>query len=622
MALTRAQLLAGNSSQGTVLPGQVQGVTAGPGVTIDAAGVLSLNGNDPAFNGFVKTNNASAFNAFIWPNVDGSAGQQLTTNGSGTLSWSDPDGIPWTQKGQLVAATGSGSANQTLVNVGTDGQILIADSGTASGLNYTSNYVATGGSTSAAYMPAGTTLARPATPPDGSLRYNSTLTAMEFYNGSSWVGVGGGIPDLGLNLNTTNSLLKAATPYATTPPTAGAAAGQAINGSLYWDTEYGAMFVRYTDANATSQWVMINGNNVTTGALDFPAGPVGGTTYAAPNGLIYTYDGTKGVWTCPAGAQLGLGLATNGGFIKVSIPVASTPPATGTGAAQAMDGSLYWDDVLGALFIRYNDGTTTQWVQTTPSGGGVSSLTASAPLASSGGNTPNITAALATAAQAAAGTSGVVLMTPQFAVPKDASGMTGAALIPGGTNAQQPGSPVGGMFRYNTDLNPDSMEFYDATQSLWIPLATLPQLQGVALDAYSSFSAADGGGAFTFTPQSPGFAIRNTITVPAGYTNFIVYSSVAFVTVYNSTGNNASTYNAVYQNGASAGGAAGQLSYQAVANGDQANFNASQTGSSTFSVATSLATTSNTFNQVIWQTGSTGTIRPFDSSIVVLAWTI
>ena len=186
MALTRAQLLAGNSSQGTVLPGQVQGVTAGPGVTIDAAGVLSLNGNDPAFNGFVKTNNASAFNAFIWPNADGSAGQQLTTNGSGTLSWSDPDGIAWTQKGQILAATGSGSANQTLVNVGTNGQILIADSATTSGLNYTSNYVATGGATTAALMPAGTTAQRPSAPTSGSLRYNSSLTSMEFYNGSSW----------------------------------------------------------------------------------------------------------------------------------------------------------------------------------------------------------------------------------------------------------------------------------------------------------------------------------------------------------------------------------------------------------------------------------------------------
>ena len=60
----------------------------------------------------------------------------------------------------------------------------------------------------------------------------------------------------------------------------------------------------------------------------------------------------------------------------------------------------------------------------------------SAPIVSSGGTNPIISATLATAPQAAAGTSAVTLMTPQFAVPKDASGMTGAALLPGGTQVQ------------------------------------------------------------------------------------------------------------------------------------------------------------------------------------------
>ena len=61
--------------------------------------------------------------------------------------------------------------------------------------------------------------------------------------------------------------------------------------------------------------------------------------------------------------NLGLGTAINGTNIAVSIPALATPPATGTGATQAMTGSMYWDNNLGALFYRYNDGTTTQWVQ-------------------------------------------------------------------------------------------------------------------------------------------------------------------------------------------------------------------------------------------------------------------
>ena len=132
----------------------------------------------------------------------------------------------------------------------------------------------------------------------------------------------------------------------------------------------------------------------------------------------------------------------------------------------------------------------------------------------------------ASLAEAAAGTINTKFSSPQTAVPKDASGMAGAAIIPGGADGTRPGTPSGGMFRYNTDLSPDSMEFYDAGQSAWIALATLPQLQGVAFDVYSNFLAADnkfGGGVTTDLPVVPAFTVQNQITVPAGYTNFICY---------------------------------------------------------------------------------------------------
>lgn len=90
MALTRAQLLMGNGNQGTVLNGQVQGVTAGSGVQISGTGVLSINGTDPTFNGFIKTNNSNAYNAYVWPSGPlPTPGQQLTLlNSSGDLGWS------------------------------------------------------------------------------------------------------------------------------------------------------------------------------------------------------------------------------------------------------------------------------------------------------------------------------------------------------------------------------------------------------------------------------------------------------------------------------------------------------------------------------------------------------
>jgi hypothetical protein len=177
-------LLAGNSTQGVTLPGQPQGVTAGTGVSISPTGVLSID-LGPTFNGFIKTNSASAYNAYVWPGSAGTAGQQLQTDGSGGLTWADSDGIPWTAKGQLIVGTGVGT--DVLLNPGTDTAVLVADSASASGLAY-SNLL-----TSAIQLPAGTTANQPGTPSVGMVRYNTTNNEFEGYSGSpaSWQALGG-----------------------------------------------------------------------------------------------------------------------------------------------------------------------------------------------------------------------------------------------------------------------------------------------------------------------------------------------------------------------------------------------------------------------------------------------
>jgi hypothetical protein len=71
---------------------------------------------------------------------------------------------------------------------------------------------------------------------------------------------------------------------------------------------------------------------------------------------------------------LGLGTVVNGSNIAVSIPVASTPPGIGTGATQGLNGSMYWDDTLGQLFIRYINGGAPAWVAAAPPAGGGSFL--------------------------------------------------------------------------------------------------------------------------------------------------------------------------------------------------------------------------------------------------------
>jgi len=178
-------LLAGNSTQGVTLPGQPQGVTAGTGVSISPTGVLSID-LGPTFNGFIKTNSASAYNNYVWPGSAGTAGQQLQTDGSGGLTWADSDGIPWTAKGQLIVGTGIGL--DTLLNVGTDTSVLVANSGSTAGVAW-SNAL-----TSAIQLPAGnTSTQRPATPAVGMIRYNTVNNEFEGYSGSpaQWQALGG-----------------------------------------------------------------------------------------------------------------------------------------------------------------------------------------------------------------------------------------------------------------------------------------------------------------------------------------------------------------------------------------------------------------------------------------------
>ena len=47
------------------------------------------------------------------------------------------------------------------------------------------------GGTDYVQMPVGTTGQRPTTPATGMTRYNSTTGLLEYYNGTSWLGVGG-----------------------------------------------------------------------------------------------------------------------------------------------------------------------------------------------------------------------------------------------------------------------------------------------------------------------------------------------------------------------------------------------------------------------------------------------
>lgn len=86
MALTRVQLLMGDSGQGNVINGFVQGVKKGAGVSIATDGTISFD--SVTATGVIKTNNPSAYNAYVWPSTSpttASGGYLKVVNG--TLSW-------------------------------------------------------------------------------------------------------------------------------------------------------------------------------------------------------------------------------------------------------------------------------------------------------------------------------------------------------------------------------------------------------------------------------------------------------------------------------------------------------------------------------------------------------
>ena len=189
MALTRAQLLMSNQSQGAVLAGQPVAVTAGPGITIDpSTGIISVNAATAV--GVMRLNNPAAYNAYVWPLGGGLAGQQLTSDGAGNLFWGSGSGIPWTAKGQLVVGTGIGT--DTILNAGANTAVLMANSATTSGLVY-SNTV-----TSALQSPAGTTVQRPNPATAGQIRYNTDSQKFEFaVDPTTWEEIASADPTVG-----------------------------------------------------------------------------------------------------------------------------------------------------------------------------------------------------------------------------------------------------------------------------------------------------------------------------------------------------------------------------------------------------------------------------------------
>ena len=150
MALTRAQLLAGDTATGTpILSGQVQGVRQGVGVLILPDGTINFDASTAV--GVMRLNDPNAYNAYVWPVLAGppAAGTILQTDGTGQLVWTS----------DYVPTIGTTSTNAAL---------------------------------GAAQLPSGASANRPTPPALGLVRYNTDLNKFEGYGGApaSWEPLG------------------------------------------------------------------------------------------------------------------------------------------------------------------------------------------------------------------------------------------------------------------------------------------------------------------------------------------------------------------------------------------------------------------------------------------------
>jgi len=254
-------------------------------------------------------------------------------------------------------------------------------------------------------------------------------------------------------------------------PSQGGNSGKVLstNGSgvLSWITVGGTGTVTSVDVSGGTTGLTYSGGPITASGTITMAGVLGvanggtgqTTTQAAIDALLPTQTGNSGkylttngsvtAWSAtPLNGAASLAEAAAGTITdKYSSPQTAVPKdASGMAGAALLPGSAAaFSGTPATGMIRYNNLTPPAVIEY---------YNGSAWIALGG-------LAAATLVQAAAGTVDTVANTPKTSVPKDASGMTGAAILPSGTSAQQPATPVAGMTRLNTDTK--TLEFYDGT---------------------------------------------------------------------------------------------------------------------------------------------------------------
>lgn len=148
----------------------------------DLANLYAINISGNAATATSATSAGSATSATTASNLAaGSAGAVPYQSGAGATSMT---GVG--TSGQALLSGGAGAPSWGTLGIGAGG------TGATSAINALINLGERTGSTGSTKLPTGTTAQRDSTPATGYIRFNTTISQFEGYNGSSWTSVGGG----------------------------------------------------------------------------------------------------------------------------------------------------------------------------------------------------------------------------------------------------------------------------------------------------------------------------------------------------------------------------------------------------------------------------------------------